>query len=135
MIPRGALVDRCDACGTLLAPMMPGQHGDVEALYRDMAEQIDYPPGSGEMWTPFQWHQIMVGGYAEDKGWNPKFVPSPNGSGAMICVLRTQQSRLTKKQGAELVHYANAYAAERGVRRTMSKRQVRELAEQGGIPA
>jgi len=134
MTPRGALVDRCDACGTLLAPMMPGQHGDVEALYRDMSQQIDYPPGSGEMHTAYGWHQIMVAGYAEYKGWKPQFLPSPNGTGDKILVFRTQQSRLTKKQGAELVHYANAYAAERGVRRSMSKRQARELAEQG-MPA
>lgn len=131
MSGRPALVDRCDVCASLLVPMTPGQHGDVEALYRDMAEQLDFPEDSGQKWDAYGWHQIMVAGYAEHKGWNPVVVPSPNGTGQPVLVMRTKQSRLTRKQGAELVHYANAYAANRGLRRTMSKREAEEYRAMG----
>ena len=114
-----------------MAPMTPGQHSDVESLYEDMSRQIDFPPGSGVMHSHKMWHNIMMANYAEYKGWDPVFMPSINGTGAALLVTRTQQSRLTKKQGAELVEYANAYAANRGVKRTATKRQIREMEESG----
>jgi hypothetical protein len=47
---RGTLVDRCDRCSALLRPMTAEQHGAVEAVYEDLASQLDYPPNSGQMW-------------------------------------------------------------------------------------
>lgn len=121
---RGTLVDRCDQCGAFLRKMTPEQHAAVEAVYEDLSWQVDFPKDSGQMWDQFGWHQIMVGLFAEENGWQPKFVPTP--SGGMIPVLRTKQSRLTKKQGSELIEFAKAYAAERGA-------VVREWDEQGNL--
>lgn len=112
--------------------MEPWQHGDVEALYADLAEQLDWPIGSGIKLSKWQWHQLMMGAFAEEKGWKPEFLPSLSGTG-FVMATREKQSRLTKKQGQELVHFANAWAANQGVRRTMSKRQIQELAS--GVPA
>lgn len=109
---RGALVDRCDRCGHLLVRMNPRQHAAVEAVYEDMVEQLDFPEGSGQMWDTWGWHQIMVGLFAEENGWQPKMVPTP--SGGMIPIVRTKQSRLTKAQGSELIEFCKAYAVNRG---------------------
>jgi hypothetical protein len=110
---RGTLVDRCDRCGHLLVRMNPRQHAAAEAVYEDLAAQLDYPPKSGQMWGDWAWHQIMLGLFAEEQGWElPKFVPTPRGG--IIAVSRTKQSRLTKKQGSELIEFIKAYAVNRG---------------------
>jgi hypothetical protein len=44
---RGTLVDRCDRCNAVLRPMTQAQHAAVEAVYEDLAGQLDFPAGSG----------------------------------------------------------------------------------------
>ncbi len=109
---RGTLVDRCDRCGAVLRKMTPEQHAAVEAVYEDLALQLDFPANSGRRWDAWGWHQIMVGLFAEENGWQPTFVPTEKGG--MIPVVRTKQSRLTKRQGSDLIEFAKAYAANRG---------------------
>lgn len=118
---RGALVDRCDRCGHLLVKMHQGQHAAVEAVYEDLAAQRDWPVGSGTMLEPWQWHQLIVFAFAKEQGWNPVLLPSLDGDG-LVMVTRTKQSRLTKRQGSELIEFAKAWAANNGV-------QVREWGE------
>ena len=109
----GTLVDRCDRCGHLLVRMMPAQHAAVEAVYEDMAAQLDFPAGSGQMLESWEWHIVMVGSYAQYKGWKPKILPTIEGDG-MVVVMRQKQSRLTKAQGSELIEFTKAYAVNRG---------------------
>ena len=114
MSSRGLLVDRCDRCGAWLRPMRPDQHAAVEAVYGELAQQADYPPGSGQRWDPWSWHQIMLGLFAEEQGWAlPMFVPTPKGS--VIPVMRMKQSRLTAQQGQDLKHFVRAWAIEHDV--------------------
>lgn len=111
---RGALVDRCDRCGALLVKMTPAQHAAAEAVYEDIANAgIDYPRGSGDLHDVWGWHQIMVAAFAKEQDWQPKMVALEGGGWVMVT--RTKQSRLTKRQGSELIEFAKAYAAERGV--------------------
>lgn len=112
---RGALVDRCDRCGHLLVKMQQAQHAAVEAVYEDMAGQLDFPAGSGEYLNPEEWHQVMVASYAQHKGWKPKVLPTVDGDG-LVVVMRQKQSRLTKAQGSELIEFVKAYAVNRGAR-------------------
>lgn len=123
---RGTLVDRCDHCGAYLRPMSQAQHAAVEAVYEDLVQQCDFPMGSGQMWDAWGWHQILVGLFAEENGWRPKMVPTP--SGGVIPVVRTKQSRLTKRQGSDLIEFCKAYAANRGAR-------IREWDEDGNLIA
>jgi hypothetical protein len=109
----GTLVDRCDHCGHLLVRMNPGQHAAVEAIYEDISAQLDFPAGSGHMLDPDEWHQIMVAAFAKEKGWKPKILPALDGDG-FVMVMRTKQSRLTKRQGSELIEFARAYSVNRG---------------------
>lgn len=111
---RGTLVDRCDRCGTLLVRMTAGQHSAVEAVYDELAKQRDWPRGSGQYLTPWEWHQLMVAAYAREKGWNIKILPAVDGKGIDI-VHRQKQSRLTKSQGSELIEFTKAWAIENGV--------------------
>lgn len=111
---RGHLVDRCDRCGSTLAPISHDQHRAVEAVYAELAIQADYPPGSGTQWDAWAWHQIMLGLFAEEMGWEiPQFVPTPKGG--VIGVMRTKQSRLTTRQAQDLKHFVRAWAANHGV--------------------
>lgn len=98
----------------VLRPMTQAQHAAVEAVYEDIAPQLDFPEGSGRMWDAWAWHQIMVGLFAEENGWQPTYVPTPKGG--LLPIVRTKQSRLTKKQGSELIEFAKAYSVSRGAR-------------------
>ena len=112
---RGTLVDRCDRCLAVLRPMTPAQHAAVEAVYEDLeVSGIDYPAGSGQQFDAWGWHQIMVAAFAKEQGWNPQMVNLEGGGWVMVA--RTKQSRLTKRQGSELIEFVKAYAIGRGVR-------------------
>ena len=108
------LVDRCDQCGSFLRPMTAEQHAAVEMVYVELSQQLDWPIGSGQRRTPWQWHQMMLGAFAEEQGWKPEFLPSLTGGGFTM-VTRTKQSRLTKRQGSDLIEFAKAWALSHGV--------------------
>lgn len=103
-------IDRCDRCGAVLRSMTPEQHSAVEMVYADIADQLDWPQGSGVKRTPWEWHQLMVAAYAQEQGWQPIFLPSLNGEPWLTMVTRTKQSRLTKRQGSELIEFAKGWA-------------------------
>ena len=94
--------------------MTPEQHAAVEAVYRDLSEQLAWPRDSGIKRDPWTWHQMMLAAYARYKGWHILLLPSLDGSG-MEPVYRQKQSRLTVRQGAELKHFARAWAIDQGV--------------------
>lgn len=126
---RGALVDRCDRCGALLVKMTHEQHAAVEAVYEDMAWQVEWKNADGEliMLPPWQWHQLMLFAFAKEKGWNPILVPALDGDG-LVMLVRARQSRLTKRQGSELIEFAKAWATQKGA-------SIREWDEDGNLTA
>ena len=97
----------------MLVKMQPKQHAAVEAVYEDMEGQLDYPPGSGQMIDSGEWHQVMLNGFAKEMGWTSRFLPSLDGR-ELVPVMRTRQSRLTRKQGSDLIEFCKAYAINRG---------------------
>lgn len=120
---RGALVDRCDRCSALLVKMRDEQHGAMQAVYEDLAAQRDWPIGSGQLLDAWQWHQLVMFAFAVEQGWDPKLLPALDGRG-LVLTTRQKQSRLTKRQGAELIEFAKAWATEHDV-------EVREWDEDG----
>lgn len=122
---RGALIDRCDRCGALLVRMRPDQHAAVEAVYEDLAWQVDHPHVNGLRLEPWQWHQLMLFAFAKEKGWDPVLVPSLDGDG-LVMLVRNKQSRLTKRQGSDLIEFAKAWAVTHGA-------VVREWDEDGNL--
>jgi hypothetical protein len=111
---RGALVDRCHRCNALLVRMQPEQHGAMQAVYEDLAALRDWPIGSGTYYDAWQWHQLVLFAFAKEMGWDPVLAPALDGGG-MVMVMRQKQSRLTKKQGSELIEWAKAWATTHGV--------------------
>jgi hypothetical protein len=97
----------------MLVKMQHVQHAIVQAVYEDLSQQCDYPPGSGQMLEPGEWHQVMLNGFAKEMGWTSKYLPSLDGR-ELVPVMRTKQSRLTRKQGDELIEFCRAYAVGRG---------------------
>lgn len=95
--------------------MRPDQHRAVEAVYAEIAEQLDWPIGSGIKRSPWEWHQLMLAAFADEQGWAPQFLPSLNDPGKLTMVTRQKQSRLTERQGGDLKHFARAWAIEHGV--------------------
>lgn len=114
MSARGYLVDRCDRCSALLVRMTQAQHAAAEAVYEDLAAQRDWPIGSGRYLESWQWHQLILFAFAKEQGWSPVLLPSLDGDG-LVMTTRTRQSRLTKRQGSELIEFAKAWAANHGV--------------------
>ena len=88
------------------------QHAIVQAVYEDMAEQLDLPTGTGNKLSPEDWHQVVMHAFAKEQGWDPKLLPSLDGHGTVLAV-RPRQSRLTKRQGSDLIEFARAYATGR----------------------
>lgn len=115
-----SLTDRCDRCGSLMRPMVPDQHAAVEGVYRDLAAQLEWPRGSGNKRDAWTWHELMVQAYVKYKGWALLMLPSLDGEG-LVMTTRQKQSRLTVRQGAELVHFARAWAIENNVKLTERK--------------
>lgn len=113
-MPRGKLFDVCDRCGAFLVQMTPEQHAAVEAVYEDLAAHAEHPRVPGLKMPAWQWHQLMLFAFAEEKGWNPVLVPSLSGSG-LVMMVRGKQSRLTKRQGSELIEFAKSEATKMGV--------------------
>lgn len=122
---RGLLVDRCHRCNAVLVKMQDDQHGAMQAVYEDLAALRDWPIGSGTYLDPWQWHQLVLFAFAKEMGWNPVLAPALDGDG-LVMVTRQKQSRLTKKQGSELIEWAKAWAANHGV-------QVREWDQDGNL--
>lgn len=122
---RGSLVDRCHRCNALLVKMTPEQHGAMQAVYEDLAAFRDWPIRSGQMLDAWQWHQLVLFAFAKEMGWDPVLAPALDGSG-LVLVMRQKQSRLTKRQGSELIEWAKAWATNHGV-------QVREWDEDGNL--
>ncbi len=124
---RGSLVDRCDRCGALLVRMRPDQHAAVEAVYEDLSWQVDHPKVPGLKMQAWQWHQLMLFAFAKEKGWDPVLVPSLDGDG-LVMLVRHRQSRLTKRQGSELIEFVKSEAIGYGA-------VLREWDEEGNLVA
>jgi hypothetical protein len=105
--------------------MTDEQHGAMQAVYEDLAALRDWPIGSGTYYDAWQWHQLVLYAFAKEMGWDPVLAPALDGDG-MVLVTRQKQSRLTKKQGSELIEWAKAWATNHGV-------QVREWDPDGNL--
>jgi len=94
--------------------MTPEQHAAVEMVYIALSVQRDWPRGSGQYLEPWDWHQLIVAAFARSQGWDVKVVPALDGKGVDVAY-RQKQSRLTKRQGSDLIEFAKAWAINEGV--------------------
>jgi len=119
--------DRCPHCGRMIEQRTEMQNGDFHALCTDLHKQQDWPRKSGLKISVLAWKRLMVATWERAHGRPAEFYPALDGQGFDVVYKRT--SRMDKTEMQELLHFANAWAANEGVVRTKSKRMLREEEE------
>lgn len=120
--------DRCPSCGVLIEQRDEAQNGDFHSLCTDLSKQLHWPRGSGLRIPVLAWKRLLVAAWEREHGRPAEFYPSLDGRGFDVVYKRT--SRMARTEMQELLHFANAWAANEGVVRTKSKRMLREEEEQ-----
>lgn len=125
---RGALVDRCWKCGTLLRRASPEQHAALEMALQDIAAQKDWPKGSGKLHGPSWWWQLIIAAFDRLKKVECELVPAIDGVGfdgnGMDFVRGERRRRsLNNVEISEIIEYTNAWAAEHGVKRRRPQKE------------
>lgn len=84
-------------------------------LCEDLARQLDVPEGSGQKFNVRTWKQILVAAWEQvENEREAPIVPSLESDGFEIIFRR--DSRLAKQEMSEVIEFAYAYGAGRGVR-------------------
>jgi hypothetical protein len=139
---RGALVDRCWKCGTLLRRASPEQHSALQMALEDVALQLLWPtpevlerfPHSGPpmLRGVSWWWQKFIQAYDRMKH-EEDFELSPaidgigfDGRGLdMVRGPRLRRS-LNDVEISSIIEYVNAFGAERGVKRRRPAKKTEE---------
>ncbi len=111
MIP--AKVDRCDSCGALLIQRTLEQNSRYHAVVQDVADQRDWPKGSGQMLSVEVWKQLISAAFERAQGRGTGVYPAIDGHG--VDVVYWHSSRRGKKAMSELIEYTQAFAIDEGV--------------------
>ncbi len=106
------LVDRCPHCGRRIQQRSAEQNAAFHAICGELAEQLDWPAGSGNMIDKEAWKRLLVAAGERAAGRRAELYPALDGQGFDIVYRRT--SRLPKQDQSELIEFAKAYGAERG---------------------
>lgn len=136
---RGALVDKCWRCGTWLRRATPEQHGALQMSLEDIATQLLWPipevlarfPWSGPPQlhgVQWWWEMIIVAFDRLTQAEQGEMVPAIDGQGfdgRGVDFVRGARLRrqLNDREISELIEYANAFAADNGVRRRNKNRE------------
>lgn len=112
MIPHR--IDRCDDCGSVLVQRTLEQNDKYHAVVQDIAEQKDWPAGSGKKISVVAWKQLISAAFERAQGRYSDVYPAIDGHG--IDVVYWHSHRRGKKSMSELIEYATAWAIDQGVR-------------------
>jgi hypothetical protein len=129
---RGALVDRCWKCGTVLRRAAPEQHSALQMALEDVALQLKWPtpeivarfPNSGPpaLRGVSWWWQMVIQAFDRLKDHECEMAPAIDGlgfDGRGLDVVRGARLRrsLNDVEISSIIEYVNAFAAEHGVKR------------------
>ena len=114
----------CPRCGLLIEPRTEGQNGQLHALCTDMSKQLDWPRGSGCKISELAFKRLLIAAWERAHERPAEIYPALDGHG--FDVVYTRSSRMSRQEMEGVLHFGNAWAAEAGVVRTKSKRQLRE---------
>jgi hypothetical protein len=113
----GYLCDRCPKCGEWIEQCSPAQRTRFRIVCGDLAAQLDLPAGSGQKFNARTWKQILIAAWEKEiNDLDSPVVPALDGDGFEIIFRR--DSRLTKQEMSEVIEFAYAQGAQRGVRFT-----------------
>ncbi len=120
-------IRRCPQCNFLIEVMSEAQKVALQMLCMDMEQQRDWPAGSWQHISAKKWKQLLILAWERDHEREAEILPAIDGDNFDIVFRRPD--RLTKDEASEVLAFGNAWAAENGVVRTKSRRQIREEQE------
>lgn len=107
-------IDRCDNCGSMLVQRTLEQNDKYHAIVQDIADQKDWPEGSGKKRGVETWKQLISAAFERAQGRHSEVYPAIDGHG--VDVVYWHSSRRGKKSMSELIEFTQAWAIENGVR-------------------
>ena len=117
----------CPNCGVLIEQRTEAQNGQLHALCSDLSKQQDWPRGSGIKIGVVAWKRLLIAAWERAHERPPEIYPAIDGHGFDVVYKRS--SRMSRQEMEGVLHFGNAWAAENGVVRTKSMRQLREEEE------
>lgn len=89
------------------------QNAALHAAISDIARQVDWPRGSGQMHDGEVWKRLLVASWCRVQGEQVTVLPALDGHGVDMVPRRT--SKLTKHECSDLLEYVHAWGADQGV--------------------
>ena len=89
------------------------QNAILHAVIAEIARQVDWPRGSGQMHDSETWKRLLVSSWCRVRGESVTVLPAIDGHGVDMVPRRT--SKLTKAECSELLEYVHAWGVEQGV--------------------
>ena len=105
--------DYCPECGARIEVRTQGQNGAFHMLCSEIDTQLDWPRGSGNKIGILPWKRLLIAAWERVNDRPAEIYPALDGKGFDVVYRRS--SRLSKKEMGDLLHFANAWAAENGV--------------------
>lgn len=118
----------CPNCGVRIEQRTEAQNGQLHALCTDLSKQCDWPRGSGNKIGVVAWKRLLIASWERAHERVAEIYPALDGHGFDVVYTRT--SRMSRQEMEGVLHFGNVFAAENGVTRTKSKRQLRSEAEE-----
>jgi len=89
------------------------QNDALHAKLTDIAEQLDWPRGSGQKLSVEQWKRLCLAAWERTQGRSAEVFPALDGHGFDVVYRRS--SRLNKSEASELLEYLTAWATDNNV--------------------
>jgi hypothetical protein len=111
--PTTLRIDRCPHCKGTLRERTTEKNARFHAVMGEMAEQLDWPRGSGNRLDIEAWKRLMVSAFERANGRPAEFYPSIDGQGFDVVYRRT--SRMSQQEIRDLIDFAESWALDQGV--------------------
>lgn len=105
----------CPHCHGVIEAATDRQKTAFDALCRDMAAKLHWPPDSDHRISAIKFEQLMILGWLREKQADDFEVVPALGQGGDWEILYSRFARMTKQEGSEILAYATAFAAEQGL--------------------
>ncbi len=116
--------ERCPHCGLPIEVITEPQKVAFQLLCMDIDRQRQVPEGSGHHLGAKAWKQMLISAWERAHDREVEVLPAIDGVGWDVVFRRAD--RLSKTEASEIIAFADAWCAERGIVRSKSRRELRE---------
>ena len=110
-------IEKCPHCGKPIRKRSIEQNNGLHAAFDDIAEQLDWPRGSGiKRDAEHFWKPMLKFAFLRAQGESAEIYPSLDGKG--MDVISPHTSRMSKEQLSEIFDYVIWWGTEQGVKFT-----------------